>query len=80
MRARPELWAALLAERDRAERVARARCRSRQDAEDCAQEAMARVAAMPDVDLTRIGPLISTVVAHLAVDTHRYAARQCQRP
>ena len=76
MRARPELWAALLAERDRAERVARARCRSHQDAEDCVQEAMARVAAMPNVDLARIGPLISTVVAHLAVDTHRRAARQ----
>jgi RNA polymerase sigma-70 factor (ECF subfamily) len=72
---RSELWSALLAERDRAKRVARARCSSPHDAEDCVQEAMARVAAMPDVDASRVGPLLSTVVANLATDTHRARAR-----
>lgn len=69
-------WAALLAECDRARRVARARCASTQDAEDCVQEALARVAAMPDVDLRRVGPLLATVTANLAADAHRTAARQ----
>jgi len=72
---RDAVWAAVLEHEDRVRRVARSRCRTPQDAEDCAQEAMARVAAMPDVDLDRIGPLLSTVVANLAVDGHRAAGR-----
>jgi RNA polymerase sigma factor (sigma-70 family) len=72
---RSELWSAALAERDRAQRVARARCSTPQDAEDCVQEAMARVVAMSDVDVRRVGPLLSTVVANLAADTHRARAR-----
>lgn len=69
------VWAALLQQRGRALRVARARCTSAQDAEDCVQEAMLRVAAMREVDLDRVGPLLSTVVANLAVDGHRARAR-----
>lgn len=65
------LWSALLHERGRAYRVARARGASPQDAEDCAQEALARVAAMPDVDLDRVGPLVGVVASRLAVDVHR---------
>lgn len=75
MSATQQLWDAVLAERGRAERVARARCASPQDAEDCVQEAMARVVAMPAVDRTRIGPLLATVTAHLAADTHRLRSR-----
>jgi RNA polymerase sigma-70 factor (ECF subfamily) len=69
------IWDAVVAERARAERVARARCASPQDAEDCVQEAMARVVAMPAVDAARIGPLLATVTANLAADTHRRSAR-----
>lgn len=72
---REQLWSAVLAERGRAERVAHARCSSVHDAEDCVQEAMARVVAMPDVDLDRVGPLLATVVTNLAMDTHRARAR-----
>lgn len=60
------LWAALLDNRERALRVARARCADPHDAEDCAQEALARVAAMPSVDLDRIGSLVTAVVSNLA--------------
>lgn len=69
------LWSAVLAERPRAERVARSRCASRQDAEDCVQEAMARVVAMSAVDTARVGPLLATVTANLAADSHRGRAR-----
>jgi RNA polymerase sigma factor (sigma-70 family) len=72
---RSEVWRAVLAEQERAQRVARARCSSPQDAEDCVQEAMARVVAMPDVDLRRVGPLLSVIVANLAADTHRVRSR-----
>lgn len=71
----PALWAAVVEERERALRVARHRCASRQDAEDCVQEAMVRVAGMDDVDLARVGALLTTVVCHLAVDTHRSRVR-----
>jgi RNA polymerase sigma factor (sigma-70 family) len=70
-----ELWAALLENRERATRVALARCGDGQEAEDIVQEALARVAAMPNVDLDRIGPLLSAVVGNLAVDAHRRRAR-----
>jgi RNA polymerase sigma-70 factor (ECF subfamily) len=69
------VWDAVLAQRPRAERVARARCASADDVEDCVQEAMARVAAMPDLDLARIGPLVTVVVANLAADACRRRAR-----
>lgn len=70
-----ELWHAVVAQRARALRVARARCQDPQDAEDCVQEGMARVASMSDVDPARIGSLLTTVVANLAVDVHRAGAR-----
>ena len=71
----PNVWAEVLAHRDRAVRVARARCSSPNDVQDCVQEALARVAAMPNLDLARIGPLITAVVSNLAVDAHRQRAR-----
>lgn len=70
-----DVWEALLGSRDRAMRVARARCADPHEAEDCVQEALVRIAAMPNVDISRIGPLVSTVVARLAVDGHRARGR-----
>jgi RNA polymerase sigma-70 factor (ECF subfamily) len=66
-----ERWTAVLEHRDRAVRVARARLSDPFDVEDCVQEGMARVVAMPNLDLGRVGPLLSTVVANVAADTHR---------
>lgn len=68
-------WAAVVEHRDRALRVARARCHDRGAVDDCVQEAMARVVAMPSVELSTVGPLLSTVVAHVAADVGRDAAR-----
>jgi RNA polymerase sigma factor (sigma-70 family) len=73
--ARERLWQAVLAERERAQRVARARCGMAQEAEDCVQEAMLRVVTMPGVDPCRVGTLLTTVVANLAADGHRARAR-----
>jgi RNA polymerase sigma factor (sigma-70 family) len=72
---RAAVWQALLDQRERAVRVARARCGSPTEVDDCVQEAMTRIAAMPDVDVERVGPLLSTVVANLAMDGHRVRSR-----
>lgn len=72
---RDHVWSALLSERDRALRVAAARCGTREEAEDVVQEAFARIAAMPDVDVGRVGPLLSSVIGNLAVDGHRSRSR-----
>jgi RNA polymerase sigma factor (sigma-70 family) len=66
-----ERWDAVLEHRERALRVARARLTDPYDVDDAVQEGMARVVAMPNLDLDRIGPLLSTVVANVAIDTHR---------
>jgi RNA polymerase sigma-70 factor (ECF subfamily) len=71
----PERWDAVLEHRDRALRVARARLSDPYDVDDCVQEGMARVVAMPNLDLGRVGPLLSTVVANVAADTHRQHLR-----
>jgi RNA polymerase sigma factor (sigma-70 family) len=71
----PERWDAVLEHRDRALRVARARLSDPYDVDDCVQEGMARVVAMPNLDLGRVGPLLSTVVANVAADTHRQHVR-----
>jgi RNA polymerase sigma-70 factor (ECF subfamily) len=71
---RDEVWAAVLGERDRAVRVAR-RCASPEDVDDCVQEALARVAAMPRIDLDRVGALVTAVTANIAMDGHRGRAR-----
>jgi RNA polymerase sigma factor (sigma-70 family) len=71
----PERWDAVLEHRDRAFRVARARLSNPYDVDDCVQEGMARVVAMPNLDLDRVGPLLSTVVANVATDTHRKHSR-----
>jgi RNA polymerase sigma factor (sigma-70 family) len=71
----PERWDAVLEHRDRAFRIARARLSDPCDVDDCVQEGMARVVAMPNLDLGRVGPLLSTVVANVATDTHRKHSR-----
>jgi RNA polymerase sigma factor (sigma-70 family) len=71
----PERWDAVLEHRDRALRVARARLSDPYDVDDCVQEGMVRVVAMPNLDLGRVGPLLSTVVANVAADTHRQHQR-----
>src|SRR4051812_12159339 len=74
----PERWDAVLEHRDRARRVARARLSSPHDIDDCVQEGMTRVVAMPELDLGRVGPLLSTVVANVAADTHRWQTRSAR--
>jgi RNA polymerase sigma factor (sigma-70 family) len=68
-------WDLVMQHRERAFRVARARCASPQDVEDCVQEGMARVVGMPDLDPRRVGSLLSVVVANVAVDGYRHSAR-----
>ena len=75
---REDVWAALVDNRERAMRVALSRCGSREEVDDCVQEAMTRVAAMPDVDVARIGQLLTAVVSNLAVDAHRARSRAIQ--
>lgn len=70
----PELWQALIACRDRAERVARARGARRDDVDDIVQEAISRIARMPHVDLDRVGTLVTVVVARLVADRYRAVA------
>jgi RNA polymerase sigma factor (sigma-70 family) len=72
---RQRRWEAVLAHRQRLRRVAKARCSVPADVEDCVQEAMVRVVAMPHVDLDRVGGLLTAVVANVAADAHRHAGR-----
>lgn len=65
------IWAAAWAHRDRLLRIARSRLASPDDAEDCVQEAIIRCAVAPDVDLARVGALLTTITVRLCVDVHR---------
>jgi RNA polymerase sigma factor (sigma-70 family) len=71
----PAVWPALVECRERAVRVALARGTTPNDVDDVVQEAMARVAGMPNVDVSRVGSLLSAVVANLVVDRHRAVAK-----
>lgn len=73
-----DVWEALLDNYDRALRVAHRRCGSRDEVQDCVQEAIARVAGMKVVDVERAGPLLSTVVSNLAVDGYRRRTRDAE--
>jgi RNA polymerase sigma factor (sigma-70 family) len=73
-----EVWAAVLAQRERAIRVARARCSRRQEVDDLVQEALLRVASMPDLELANIGPLVTVVVSNLIIDGHRGRLRSAK--
>jgi len=67
-----ERWAAVWPHRDRLIGIARRRVRD--DAEDVVQEAMLRVVTAPDVDLARVGALLTTVTVNLCVDVLRRRA------
>ncbi|MFC9057254.1 RNA polymerase sigma factor [Streptomyces sp. NPDC057074] len=75
--------------RDRLLALTRKRLPTRQDAEDCVQEAMIRTAAYPGLDLARVGPFLTTVALRLSPTStapstgsrHSYAvlSRCCRR-
>lgn len=69
-----EIWDLILAQRESMMRVALARTRNRQDAEDLVQEAILRAAEMKHIRAATVGPLVRTIVINLAADQHRRAA------
>jgi RNA polymerase sigma factor (sigma-70 family) len=71
-----ERWALLVPLRDHMLAVARRRCASDEDAEDCVHEAMLRVAQFDKLDPARIEALLTSITTRLAVDQHRARARE----
>jgi RNA polymerase sigma factor (sigma-70 family) len=69
-------WDSLEAHRQALTAFLRGRCPSQGDVEDCVQEAMLRVAQMPEVDPLRVRGLLTTVANNVAMDMHRDRARQ----
>ena len=70
-----ERWALVLLHREHMLNVARRRCRTEEDAEDCVHEAMLRVAQFETLDPDRVGAMLTSVTVRLAVDIHRGRAR-----
>lgn len=70
-----ERWALILPHREHMLNVARRRCRTEEDAEDCVHEAMLRVAQFEELDPARAAAMLTSVTARLAVDMHRRRAR-----
>ncbi|MEU9857884.1 sigma-70 family RNA polymerase sigma factor [Streptomyces sp. NPDC047974] len=68
-------WELLLPHQDRLRGLAWMRLSSRQDVEDCVQEAMLRAALHRDLDEDRVGPFLTSVVLRLCVDVHRHRER-----
>jgi len=68
-------WALVLPYREHMLAVARRRCTTDADAEDCVQDAMLRVAEFEGLDPERVGALLTSVTVRLAVDIHRARAR-----
>lgn len=68
-------WALLLPLREHLLAVARRRCSSEEDAEDCVHEAMLRVAQFDGLDPERAGALLTSVTVRMAMDMHRARAR-----
>jgi RNA polymerase sigma-70 factor (ECF subfamily) len=74
---RPDIdarWALVLPLREHMLAVARRRCTSDEDAEDCVHEAMLRVVGFADLDHSRVEALLTSITTRVAVDMHR--ARQ----
>lgn len=68
------VWALAWAHRERLLKIARSRLASAADADDCVQDAIIRCALAPDVDVTRVGALLTTITVRLCVDMHRSQA------
>jgi len=71
-----ERWQLVAPHRERLLRLLRTRCTTHQDAEDCAHEAMIRVATFPQLDHDRAGQMLTVVAMRLAVDQHRQPQRR----
>jgi RNA polymerase sigma-70 factor (ECF subfamily) len=69
-------WELLEAHRHPLTAFLRGKCPSEEDVEDCVQEAMLRVAQLPDVDPRRLRGLLKTVAYNVAMDMHRGRRRQ----
>ena len=65
------LWALVTPHRERLMDIARRRCATDPDAEDCVHEAMLRAVAYRRLDPGRISPLLSALVVRTAVDQAR---------
>lgn len=73
---RQQVWQDIVRHRDRLLALTRKRLPTRQDAEDCVQEAMIRTAACPGLDLARVGPFLTTVALRQVTDFYRAQHRQ----
>jgi RNA polymerase sigma-70 factor (ECF subfamily) len=71
-----ERWQLVAPHRERLLRLLQSRCTTHQDAEDCAHEAMLRVATFPQLDGDRAGQMLTAVAMRLAVDQHRQPLRR----
>ncbi|GAA5012345.1 RNA polymerase sigma factor [Streptomyces hyderabadensis] len=72
---RQQVWQDVARHHDRLMALVRKRLPTRQDAEDCVQEAMIRTAAYPGLDLARLGPFLTTVALRLVADFYRVQHR-----
>lgn len=64
-------WTTVAPYREELLAIARRRCPTPQDAEDCVQEAMLRAVAYPRLDPARVGPLLSAITVRLSADLAR---------
>lgn len=71
-------WQLVLPHRAYLVRIAVSRGMSRDDAEDCAQEAMVRCVAFTGLDETRVVEFLATTTMRLAVDRHRTYLRDAK--
>ena len=71
-----ERWALLAPLREAMLLVARRRCATEADAEDCVHEAMLRAATFERLDPARAKALLTSITMRLAVDMHRRRARE----
>ena len=69
-------WELLEAHRHALTTFLRGKCPREDDVEDCVQEAMLRVAQLPDLDHRRLRGLLKTVAYNVAMDMHRDRRRQ----
>jgi RNA polymerase sigma-70 factor (ECF subfamily) len=64
----------VLSHQDRLMRIARRRLPTREDAEDCVQEALIRAACFAGLDEPRAGQFLTATLVRLCVDHHRSTA------